>query len=148
MIRRALLFGALAAGGAFAWTLIEFLLGWHTVRADVGRWTGFAGLVFPVAAIVLALRSSRAAHGGRLPFGRGLAEGTAVSAVAGVLGAALFWVYYARVNPGFLEDARARGEPVSLEGQLALVLASSLVLGALVSLVVTAVLRRRGPTPA
>jgi hypothetical protein len=142
MMRRALVFGLLAAGGVAAWTLVEFALGFHTTRLEVGRYTGFVGLLFPVLAVVLALRSARRARGS-LGFGQGLLEGLAVTAMFAVLGGVFLWLYYAVVNPGFFADMAARGEPVSLAGQLVVAVTSSLVLGLVVSLVAAALLRRR-----
>ena len=142
MMRRALGFGLLAAGGAAAWTLIEYALGFHTTRLDVGRYTGFFGLVFPVVAIVLALRAARRARGG-LSFMQGVGEGLAVTGVFAVLGVVFLWLYYAVVNPGFFADTAQRGEPVTLASQLVVVVVSSLVMGLVISLVAAALLRRR-----
>ena len=141
MRQRALMFGLLAAGGAAAWTLIEYALGFHTTRLDVGRYTGFVGLVFPIVAIVLALRAARRARGG-LSFAQGLVEGLAVTAVFAVLGTVFLWLYYKGVNPGFFADMARRGEPVTLAGQLAVAAVSSLVMGLLISAVAAALLRR------
>jgi hypothetical protein len=141
MMRRALIYGLLAGGGAAAWTMAEFMLGFHTTRADVGRYTGFVGLVFPVAAIILGVRQARRAKGG-LSFVQGLTEGLAMTGVFAALGCLFLWLYYAAVNPGFFEQMAARGQTVTLGGQLATVLVSSLVLGLLISLLAAALLRR------
>jgi hypothetical protein len=142
MMRRALIYGLLAAGGAAAWTMLEFMLGFHTTRADVGRYTGFVGLVFPVLALSLALRRARQARG-RLSFVQGLTEGMSATAVFAAAGCLFLWLYYAVVNPGFFEQMAARGEAITLGGQLVTVLVSSLVLGLVISAVVAALLGRR-----
>jgi len=141
-MRRALAYGGAAAGGVAAWSLLEFALGFHTTQAEVGRYTGFVGLVFPVIAIILALRAARRARGG-LTFVQGVADGMRATVVFAVFGTVFLWLYYAAVNPGFFGQMAARGERITLGEQLATVLLSSLLLGLVISLVAAALLRRR-----
>lgn len=143
MLKRAIFWGAVAAAGGAAWTLMEFALGFHGERAEVGRYTGFVSILFPILAIVCALRSARS-EGGGLSFGRGLGEGMGVTLVFAVLGLLFFLLYFERINPAFLERAAAEGGASTLGGQLALLFVSSLVGGMVISLVAAALLRRPG----
>ena len=143
MLKRALLWGTVAAAGGAAWTLIEYGLGFHTERAEVGRYTGFIAIVFPIVAIVAALRVARA-EAGTLSFGRGFREGMAVTLVFALLGALFFAVYFSAINPAFLERAAAEGAPSTIGGQIALLFVSSLIGGIIISLIAALVMRRRG----
>jgi hypothetical protein len=143
-VSRALRYGALAAAGGAVWTLTEYALGWHTTHAAVGRWTGFVSLVFPVAAIVWALRAARREAGGALSFRRGLGEAAGVGAVLASLGGAFFYAYHAWLHPAFGPAARA-GTPAT---QAAAAAVSSLGVGLLVGVVAAAAMRARAPEAA
>lgn len=137
-ISRALGYGALAAAGGALWTLLEYALGWHTTRADVGRWTGFVGLVFPIVAIVLALRAARRDAGGSLPFRRGLAVAATVSVVLGALGAAFFYAYHAWLDPASGNGAGGGSAAAHALSAGAAALAVGLVVGAVAAVAMRA----------
>jgi hypothetical protein len=124
--RSTLLAGLLSGGGAMAWTLFEFTMGWHNEQLDVGATTGFVAIIFPVIAIVWALRRARRAQGGVITWHSALATGLSVSAINAAIGLAFFAAYYTLINPEFLTAMRARGalggvdkfEPVSGGGEM------------------------------
>jgi hypothetical protein len=143
MIKRALIYGLAAAGGVFLWMMLEYALGFHTARAEIGRYTGFLALIFPVAAIAFGVRAARRARGGAIGFGEAFGEGIAIAATFSLLGAISVWLYFSAINPGFLASPAAGG--ATLGGQVALSLVSGLFLGGLVSLVAALLLRRASP---
>lgn len=143
MIKRALVYGVAAALGVFLWTMLEFALGFHTSRAEVGRYTGFVALIFPVAAVAAAILSARRDKSGVISFGEGFSQGLGVAAIFSLLGAVSVWLYFTAINPGFL-DTPAAGD-ATLAGQMVLTLVSGLVVGALVSLLTAAFVRRSAP---
>ena len=111
MMRRAITFGLLATAGVAAWTMLEFALGWHESRADVGRYTAWLALLPPVIAIVLGLRAARRDRPAGMSFGAGMAEGTAISLVFAVTVTVFYYVYFSAINPGY-NDAGATVDPV------------------------------------
>lgn len=113
MMRRALIYGTLAAAGTTAWMLLEFALGLHGEHAEIGRWTGFVGLLFPVITIVLALSALRRSEG-VLPMRRALAQSAVIGGVFAILGGLTVWLYFAWVNPAFRVD----GQPVDIVQQV------------------------------
>ncbi len=139
MLKRAMIWGAAAAAGGALWALIEYALGFHTDKPEVGRYTGFIAIIFPIVAIVEALRPDRAEKGG-LSFGQGLAQGSAVTLVLAVLGVLFFLIYFSSINPDFLK--KAGPQPVSMGEQLSLLFISSLIGGIVISLVAAFLLRR------
>ncbi len=145
MLKRALIYGGLTAAGVFAWSMLEFMLGWHTTNREVGAVTGFVGLIFPLVLIPLSIRAAR--RDGAARFGGGFLQGAATSAVFAVLGAVLIWAYYAFINREFLTQSAQASAPMTMQSQVILVLVSSLVMGLIVSAVAAAVMRR-GPAAA
>lgn len=141
MTRRALLYGSLSAAAVAVWTLLELALGFHGTRAEIGRWTGFLSIIFPVAAVVLALRAARRVRHG-LSWSVGLKEGVAVSVVSSVLGAVFFWLYFTVINPSFRTGTVAP----SPAAEALTVLASGLALGFVVSAIAALLLRSPSST--
>lgn len=142
MMKRSM-FGAAAAVAVAAWTLLEFMLGFHTTRVEVGRYTGFIGLVFPIVAIAAALRSARTEEGGALSFRRGLLEGASVTAVFSLLGAVFLWLYFLAINPGFVETMAAAGSLTTVSEQVTVAFIANLASGLVISLIAAALMRRR-----
>lgn len=138
MMRRAFIYGGLAAVLSAAWTLAEYALGLHGRYAEVGRYTGFLALIFPVLAITLALRDARNAHGA-LTLRSGIVEGMAVSVVLAVLGAVFFWCYFTLINPAF----QPTGESIDAGSQAMIVFVSSLIAGLIISVVASFAMRSR-----
>ena len=146
-MKRAILFGSAAAGGAAAWTLLEYLLGFHTSRMEVGRYTGFVGIIFPILAITGAIRAARRACEGRLGFTQGMLVGAAVTLVLSLLGALFFSIYFSAINPAFLAANSALGSERSAAGQVSMAFFASLISGMIISAAVAAVMRRETATP-
>ena len=145
--RTTLLAGLLSGGGAMAWTLFEFAMGWHNQNLDVGEKTGFVAIIFPVIAIVWALRRSRQAAGGQLTWRSAIATGLGVSTVSAAIGLAFFAAYYTIINPEFVAAMQARGAAVDVPSQLAAVGIGSFVVVMAITAVATLVMRKGGQRP-
>lgn len=143
MLKRALVFGLLAAAGGAVWTLGEFALGLHTTDLETGRYTGFGALVFPILGIVLAIRAGRRARGGRSTFTQAFADGAGVTVVQALAGAAFFQAYFTAINPGFFDALAAAGQKSSASEQVVILLVSSLIAGLIISAIAAAVMRTR-----
>lgn len=140
--RTSLLAGLLSGGGAMAWTMFEFAMGWHSEQLDVGAKTGFVAIIFPVIAIVWALRKAQQAAGGVISWRSGLATGLAVSAISAAIGLAFFAAYYTLINPEFVAAMRARGAPIDVASQLIAVVLGSFTVGMVIAAIATFVMRR------
>lgn len=137
--------GLLSGGGAMLWTLLEYSMGCHNEHLEIGARTGFVAIIFPVLAIVWALREVRREAGGILKMRPALAAGLMVSGISAAIGLIFFAVYFALINPEFLAAMRSRGQAVDITSQLAAVVAGSFVGGMLITLV-TALVMRKGVT--
>lgn len=135
--------GLFAGLGTALWTLFEFAMGWHGPKMEVGAVTGFIGTLFPLVAIVWALRKTKAERGGRLTLNEALMVGLSVSLILAGIGLAFYQVYYTWINPEFLRRLNAGGASTSAVSQLITVVAGSVAFGVIVSLVGGLVLRTR-----
>lgn len=142
MIKHALMYGAAAAIAIALWSMIEYWLGFHTTNAEVGRYSGFVGMIFPILAIIGAIRAERQARGGQIGFGHAFGQGMAVSAVIALLSAGFIGFYFSAINPAFLTSQANQGAPATIGGQMMLVAGMSLAFGAVISLIAAAVLRK------
>lgn len=143
MIRRAITYGLLATGGVAAWTILEFALGWHESRADVGRYTAWLALLPPIVAIVFGLRAARRERADGLSFGAGMAEGTGMSLVFAVAVTIFYYLYFSAINPGY-NDA---GAPVDPFRTAKAALGASMATGLLITVIAAAIFRTRAPQP-
>ncbi len=142
--RSTLLAGLLSGGGAMVWTMFEFAMGWHNEKLDVGAKTGFIAIIFPVIAIVWALRKARQAAGGVISWRSALTTGLGVSAISAAIGFAFFAAYYTLINPEFVAAMQARGVTVDVVSQLVAVVLGSFVVGMVITAIATFVMRKGG----
>ena len=97
----------LACGAALcAWIALEYLLGFHTTRPDLGAWTGLLSNLIPLAVLFLLLRKKRAAlFDGRLSLGAGIWAGLLTSFVAALLVYCFLAAYTTYLNPTWIDQA-------------------------------------------
>lgn len=162
-------YGLCTGAGLCLWLIAEYLLGFHTTRLEIGEYSGYFSCIVPLVMLFLMLKLKRdAALGGRLDLGQGIWSGVAASFIAGLIACGFMVVYNQFINPGWLDNAldwkvaqmRAQGlaEPDirrqitfsrqanSPAGLIATTLAGMTLMGAIFSLGLTLILRRR-PRP-
>lgn len=121
-----------------------------------------------VGGLVIAMRYFKQANGGYMSYGQGLGIGTLVSAVSGVLTAIFVYIYMSFIDPTAIErmmdkarsDMEARGgmsdeqidQGMAMAGKFmsapaltVSVLVGSIIIGFLISLVVSAILKHTKP---
>jgi hypothetical protein len=135
--------GLFSGLGAALWTLFEFRMGWHNEHLEIGARTGFVAIVFPIIAIVWALRATKESQAGRLTLVQAVKLGLAVSAVSAAIGAVFFYLYYTAINPAFIVLMKAQGQDIDIAAQLAAVIVGSFVVGLLISVIAGALMRSR-----
>lgn len=135
--------GLFAGLGTALWTLFEYAMGWHGPRMEIGAVTGFVGVLFPLVAIVWALRATKAERGGHLTMRQALLVGLSVSLILSAIGIVFYQVYYTVINPGFLARLSASGTPTDTVSQLATVVVGSVTFSLVVAAIAGLVLRTR-----
>jgi Protein of unknown function (DUF4199)/GyrI-like small molecule binding domain len=100
--------GLFAGAGAALWTMFEFAMGWHNEHWETGAMAGFIAIIFPIAAIIWALRATKSSSGGQLTMKQSLMTGLSISAISAAIGAVFFYAYYTAINPAFIAAMRAR----------------------------------------
>lgn len=138
--------GLFSGGGACAWTLFEYAMGWHNEQLEIAALTGFVAIVFPIVAIVWTLRAIGRAQGGLLTMTQALASGLGISAISALIGVVFFALYYTMINPAFLAEMAARGQRVNVPVQIVAVAAGSLLVGLIISAVAGYTLRTQEVT--
>lgn len=128
--------GLLSGGGAALWTMFEYAMGWHNEHLEIGAMTGFVAIIFPIAAIIWALRATKRSLGGQLTIKQSMMTGLSVSAISAAIGVAFFYAYYTVINPAFIEAMRARGQVVDVMSQLVAVVLGSFIFGLLISVII------------
>ncbi len=158
-------YGIIASVGVCLFVLLEYALGFHTTRLEIGEYSGYLSTIIPVVVFYLALKELRdTRYGGSLTIGQGLKAGGMMSLLSAVVITVFFQVYNKLINPGWMETAMewqrnklqqaGKGEAeiaAKMEGyqmmmsdtfQIVFQFLSTLILGTLIALILTLVLRR------
>lgn len=135
--------GIFSGLGAAMWTMFEYAMGWHNEHLETGAMTGFIAIIFPIAALIWALRATKRSFGGQLKMKQALMTGLSVSAISAAIGVVFFYAYYTAINPDFIEAMKTRGQQVDVTGQLVAVVLGSFIFGLLISAVAGYFMRTR-----
>lgn len=160
---------ALKWGVILGIALIVYSLALYLTDSVGNSSLGFISFALSIAGLVLAMRDYRTLNGGYMSYGEGLSVGTLTSAVSGLL-SAMFSVFYTTViDTGAmtrmvertreqLEDSGASDDVV--EQQLSIIemfqspglsfafgVIGSVIFGLLLSLVISAIMRRNRANP-
>lgn len=96
------IFGIITGLIISGWMYLEFLAGFH--GSAVGRYTGFAALIFTILGIYFGIRAYRNQEkAGLLSFWQGVLAGVVISVFAGVITAVFTYAYFRYINPGFVD---------------------------------------------
>lgn len=99
-------YGLISGAGVCAWIGLEYLLGFHTTRPEVGAYTGFLSNLIPLAALFLLLRVRRnQVFDGRLSLAAGIGAGLYASFVASLIVYSFLVAYSHFINPTWIDQA-------------------------------------------
>ena len=158
-------YGLISGAALCLWIALEYALGFHTTRPDIGAYTGLLSNLIPVIALFLLLQSKRAGiYDGRLSLGAGIFAGMLASFVASLLVYSCINTYTQFFNPSWIyqvlevkvEAWRSQQIPeteiqsritsyvgaYTPKGLLQTVILNMTLMGGLFSLVLTLVVRR------
>jgi hypothetical protein len=133
--------GLLVGLASGLWMWMEYAVGLHTSHADLGRYTGFISVTFPLLGLYVALRAVRN-RSGRLDARTSVRHVATVSASATAAMALLAWGYAAWLNPAWLAISGITSAEFVLQSVLATAI-GGLVLGAIVRACMSSTDQRR-----
>jgi hypothetical protein len=99
-------YGLISGTGVCLWIALEYALGFHTTRPQIGIYTGVLSNLIPLVTLFLLLRAKRAAvYDGRLSLGAGIRAGLIASFVASLLVYCCLSGYAHFINPVWIDQA-------------------------------------------
>jgi hypothetical protein len=99
-------YGLINGAGVCLWIALEYLLGFHSTRPEMGAYTGLLSNLVPLTVLFLLLRKKRAAlYDGRLSLGAGIWSGIVASFVASLVVYSFLVSYTHFVNPMWVDHA-------------------------------------------
>lgn len=158
----ALKYGLITALVSIVYTLILMVL-----DMSDNTWLSSLSFIIMIAGIVLAMKEYRTLNYGFMSYGQGLGIGTIVSAISGLLSGIFMWLYTSFVDTEYM--ARMRDKQVeamldqglsdeqvdaaismseSFQGPLTMILGGligAIVVGFLLSLILSAIMKRNRP---
>jgi hypothetical protein len=98
-------YGILCGLAVSAWTMIEYLLGFHTTSPEIGQYSGFISIVFPVVFIFYALYERQSASGASLLFLDGINTGFRIAFFSALIITLFLFIYSTYINPEWIATA-------------------------------------------
>ena len=101
-MKRLAVYGIVTGLVIAGWMYLEYLAGFH--GSKIGKYLGFAALIFTILGIYFGMRAYRQhTRAGEMTYWQGVMAGVFLSLFAGVITALFNYVYFAYINPGFVE---------------------------------------------
>jgi hypothetical protein len=97
-----LFYGILCGVSMSAWVLLEFAFGFHTTSIEIGQYSGYFSIIFPIVYMYLALHSRQVQLNNTLPIVEGINTGFRLSFFCALVLTLFFYVYNAYINPEWI----------------------------------------------
>ena len=98
-------YGLITGAGVCLWITLEYLLGFHTTRMELGQYTGFFSNLIPLTTLFLLLRVKQAGfYDARLNLMTGVGSGLVASFIAGLIVYSFLASYTQFVNPSWIDQ--------------------------------------------
>lgn len=163
-----LLYALVMAVAQIVVTFISFFLGYQTDKINSGAWFGFVPLLVSIVVLIFGIKAVREEQEGKyLSYGKGVGTGVLISLYSSLILAVYTFIHFSYVNPDFadhlVEASRVKWAAAGLsssnmEGaekgvrmftkpviQAAFSLVGGVVFGLILSLVISAFLKRNPP---
>lgn len=99
-------YGVLLGAALCGWIALEYVLGFHTTRPDLGAYTGLLSNLITLVMLFLLLQTKRARiYDGRLSLGAGIGAGMFASFTASLLVYSCISSYTQFLNPSWVYQA-------------------------------------------
>lgn len=84
------------------WTWVEFALGFHTTSPEIGQYSGFVSIIFPVVFIYVAMHARQSDLGTPIPFLDGVNIGFRIAFFSALLFTIFLFIYSTYINPDWI----------------------------------------------
>ncbi|MGH2575679.1 MAG: DUF4199 domain-containing protein [Ignavibacteria bacterium] len=99
-------YGLITGIAVCIWILLEFILGFHNEKLEIGKYSGYFATIIPIITLYLTIKEKRDMHlNGFLTLGQGIKTGLIVSLISAVITTLFFMIYNNYINPGWMELA-------------------------------------------
>jgi hypothetical protein len=102
-INKDILYGIISGALVCAFTMIEYLMGYHNAKIADGRFLNLLGNLIPVTVIAIAILYKKKNDGGFLELKDGMKTGIIISFFTGVITTAFMMIYNNYINPEYLQ---------------------------------------------
>jgi hypothetical protein len=102
-INKDILYGIISGALVCAFTMIEYLMGYHNAKITDGRFLNLLGNLIPVTVIAIAILYKKKNDGGFLELKDGMKTGIIISFFTGVITTAFMMIYNNYINPEYLQ---------------------------------------------
>ena len=119
MFKYEIKYGILTGAGISLWIFTEFLLGFHTVKMNLGEHSIYFVVIIPLITTYLGIKEKREKQNkGTISLSGGIKTGLMISLIAAVITALFIIVYFNYINPGFFDHGIAyHKEKLLLKGK-------------------------------
>lgn len=97
-------FGLLAGTALIAWTIAQYMLGFHTTRLHIGYYSGYGMYAFILLALWMGLREKNADKGYKMTFRMGIRTGLILLLIAAGTSSAFMFLYDYKINPLWVDS--------------------------------------------
>src|SRR5258707_15625252 len=99
-------YGVITGIAVCSLVVIEYLMGFHTSRLEIGRYSGYFSMIIPFVTLFLAIREKRIeTEEESLSVWQGIRTGVLVSFLSAVITAVFMLLYNNLINPGWQRAA-------------------------------------------
>lgn len=99
-------YGLICGAAVCIWVGLEYFLGLHTTRPQIGAYTGLLSNLIPLTTLFLLLREKRRQiYDGRLSLAAGIGAGLYASFIAALIVYSFLVVYTHFLNPTWIDQA-------------------------------------------
>src|ERR1035438_8679506 len=106
-INKDILYGILTGMLVCAFTMIEYLMGYHNAKIADGRFLNLLGNLIPVTVIAIAIIYKKKNDNGYLELKDGMKTGIIISFFTGVITTIFMMIYNNYINPEYLDISLA-----------------------------------------
>lgn len=96
-------YGILCGLALSVWVLIEFALGFHTTSLEIGQYSGYISMIFPIVFIFVALKEQQSRSNGILFMKEGINVGFQIAILSAAIFTLFLHIYNNFINPDWID---------------------------------------------